>query len=108
MPEINGVKVTTELEVKLITALSELYKMNYYYFKKSSTASVETQAKRTLAICKLLDVIKAEFNPPTTEEHSPSSAIPPDLLPEEGNEHGEIHVNPDDSTEGEEQGGIGE
>lgn len=90
MPTINGVEVTTDLEVKLITALSELYKITYYYFKRSSTASVETQAKRTLAICKLLDNIRTEFNPPVEESSQP--AIPTSLPDEENSKANETRA----------------
>lgn len=71
MPDINGVTVTTELEEKLMTALSSLYKMTYYYFRKASTVSEEVQAKRVITICRLLDSIDKEFNPPIdpNEEH---------------------------------------
>lgn len=78
MPQINGVTVTTELEAKLMTALSDLYKITYYYFRKTSNVSEETQAKRVLSICKMLDTIREEFNPPvdSSEESTPSTAQP--------------------------------
>lgn len=97
MPDINGVKVTTELEVKLITALSDLYKMSYYYFKKSSTASVETQAKRSLAICNLLDSIRKEFNPPV--EEPTESTIPTIPLDDEEGTGADTPVDPDNEKE---------
>lgn len=52
----------SELEKTLSTALQSLYKMTYYYFRKSANASVELQAKRAVAICNLLDVINKEFS----------------------------------------------
>ena len=74
MPNSETPSKATELEVKLSTALSSLYKMTYYYFRKSANASVELQAKRARGICSLLDSIEKEF-----------SSISRDVIREENN-----------------------